>query len=241
MAGGMSRETLLAGEAGGVAEEGFEELEVGEVGGDAGDGFDAGGEGRKEGVVGAAFGLGEDFAYDAEVAVGEKGGLGEDHLVVVGRVVGVGEEGGGGAGAADDGGARGHVAEALGAAGADDGDDGHGTAGDGDVHEAERPAQEAVPEGEPPSVEARHLQAEGLLAEALAVERRLADEVVEQKGQEGHVDVPKVAEGFGEDYREVDEGKGNARDGAIVYERGEYAVEEARGGVFDVDVLGGAD
>ena len=51
----MSREALLTGEAGGVAEEGFEELEVGEVGGDAGDGFDAGGERRKEGVVGAAF------------------------------------------------------------------------------------------------------------------------------------------------------------------------------------------
>ena len=239
--GRILRGVRLSGEAGGVAEEGFEELEVGEVGGDAGDGFDAGGEGREEGVVGAAFHFGEDFADEAEVAVGEEGGLGEDHLVVGGGVVGVGEERGGGAGAADDGGACGHVAEALGAAGADDGDDGHGAAGDGDVHEAERPAQEAVPEGEPLSVEAHHPQAEGLFAEALAVELRLADEVVEQEGQQCHVDVPKVAEALGEDYREVDEGEGDARDGAIVYERGEYAVEDTRGGVFDVDVLGGAD
>ena len=232
---------LLFGEVDGVAEEGLGELEVGEGGGDAGDGFEAGDEGREEGVVAPALHFGEDFADDAEVGVGEERGLGEDHFVVGGRVVGVGEAGGGEAGAADDGGAGGHVAEALGAAAADDGDDGHGAAEEGDVHETEHPAQEAVPEGEPLSVEAHHPQAEGLFAEALAVERRLADEVVEQEGQQCHVDVPKVAEALGEDYREVDEGEGDARYGAIVYERGEYAVKEACGGVFDVDVLGGAD
>ena len=187
------------------------------------------------------FHFGEDFADDAEVGVGEECGLGEDHFVVGGRVVGVGEAGGGEAWAADDGGAGGHVAEALGAAAADDGDDGHGAAEEGDVHEAEHPAQEAVPEGEPSAVEARHPQAHRQLAEALAVERRLADEVVGHKGDVDDVKSPCGAREVVEVEGELREGHADAHEDAIVYRRGEYALEQPGGGVVYGDVLGGVD
>lgn len=232
---------LLFGEVGGVAEEGFEELEVGEGGGDAGEGFDAGDERGEEGVVAAAFGFGEDFADDAEVGVGEERGLGEDHLVVGGGVVGVGEEGGGRTDAADDGGPGGHVAEALGMAGADDGDDGHGAAEEGNVHQAEHPAQETMPEGEPSAVEARHPQAHRQFAEALPVEGRLADEVV---GHEGDVDDVESPEGAGKIVEfdgEQGERETNGDEDAKVYRRGEYAFEQPGGGVVDGDVLSGLD
>lgn len=225
----------------GVAEEGFEELEVGEVGGDAGDGLDAGGEGREEGVVGAASHFGEDFADDADVGVREECGLGEDDGVVGGGVVGVGERGCGGCGAFDDGGAGGHVAEALGAAGADDGNDGHGAADEGDVHEAEHPAQEAVPKGELSAVEPHHLQAERPFAEALTVEGGLADEVVGEEGDVDEVEAPTGTHGLVEREGEPGEGDGHGHEDAIVYDGGEYAVEQSGWDVFDVDVLDGAD
>lgn len=163
--------------------DGADKFEGRQVGVDAGDGLDALGEGGEEGMVGVFAGFAHDFFDDGEVAVGECGCFREAGLVVLFGGIG-GELGKGGCGGfADDGGAGGKVADALHPGGGDDGDDSGDAHEEGDVDEAERPAEEAVPEGEFAAVGAYHAEFEDGFAQAPAVEEELAEEVVEEEEQ----------------------------------------------------------
>lgn len=78
-----------------------------------------------------------------------------------------------------DGGGGCQVAEALGFGGGDDGEHGDAAETEADVYQAEQPAQEAVPKGQLPAIKPHHPQVECLFAEAAAVEKVFAYQVVE--------------------------------------------------------------
>lgn len=134
-------------------------------------------------MLGLFAGFAQDFFDDDHVAVGEEGGLGEAGAIVFFRGVGSELVEGGARGFADDSRAGGEVADALCLGGGDDSDDGGDAHEEGDVEKAQRPAEEAVPESELAAVGADNPEFEDGFAEASAVEKEFAKEVVEGEKQ----------------------------------------------------------